>query len=303
MEELNQYEVIIIGGSYAGLSAAMTLGRSLRTVLVLDGGIPCNRYAPQAHNLIGFDGETPAAIAEKAREQVLKYHTVTFMSAKAEAISGRTNDFEVVTDSGLKLGAKKILLATGVTDVFPDIPGFEACWGKSAIHCPYCHGYEVAGKRIGILAHGEAGLEMTKLIRQWSKELVVLTNGNEAFSPDGQKILDELNIPVLDNEISEIIHSDGNVTKVVFADGSESALEALYVRAGVMQQTEILLHMGCEFDSHGFTVVDECKRTNVPGLFAAGDNTTVMRALSVAIAAGTLAGVSINKELVDENYS
>lgn len=301
MEETAAYEVIIIGGSYAGLSAAMTLGRSLRTVLIIDSGTPCNRNSPRAHNLIGFDNETPEAIAYKAREQVLKYHTVTLLNARAKAVSGRDNEFEVTTYNGIAFLGKKVLLATGITDIMPDIPGFGDCWGKTVIHCPYCHAYEIASKKIGILAHGEAGFEMSRLMRQWSKSISLLTNDNEPFTFEEMKRLKDKDIPVFPKAIAEIRHSNGQIACVAFADGTTEDFEALYARAGVRQSTMIPIDMGCELDAHGFVLVDDFQRTNIPGLFAAGDNTTAMRSIARAVAAGNTAGICINHELINED--
>lgn len=302
MEELPAYEVIIIGGSYAGLSAAMTLGRSLRSVLVIDANTACNRNSPNAHNLIGFDNESPETIALKAKEQVLKYHSVTFFNGRVIAVSGRDSEFEVTTENGTSFLTQKVLLATGVTDILPDIPGFSECWGKTAIHCPYCHAYEIAGKKIGILAHGQAGFEMSKLMRQWSRDIALLTNDNEPFSFEELGILKEKEIPVFPKAIAEILHSDGNLTSIVFDDGSSEAFDAVYARAGVRQSTSIPIEMGCELDHHGFIIVDESQRTNVPGLFACGDNTMAMRSLARAIAAGNTAGICINHELIKEDF-
>lgn len=301
MDEINSYEVIIIGGSYAGLSAAMTLGRSLRNVLIIDANSPCNRAANHAHNLIGFDGDSPEAISENAKQQVLKYHTVTYINAVAVAMSGRENEFEVVTNTGLNFGAKKVLLTTGVTDIIPDIPGLNECWGKTAVHCPYCHGYEIADFKIGILMHGEVAFEMAKSIRQWSKDLLIFSNGNEDFSAEHLKYFEQKNIPVYRQIISEVKHDNGNITAVTLDDGKTINIEALFVRPGITQQMDIPLQMGCEFDEHGFITIDENKKTNIPGMFAAGDNTTATRTLSTAIAAGTIAGIHINKELTEQN--
>ncbi|RZJ70114.1 NAD(P)/FAD-dependent oxidoreductase [Flavobacterium sp.] len=302
MEEIPSYEVIIIGGSYAGLSAAMTLGRSLRNVLVIDTGTPCNRNSPHAHNLIGFDGDSPEVIAYKAKEQVLKYHTVTFFNGKAEAVSGRDSEFEVTTDNGEAFLTKKVLLATGVTDIIPDIEGFSECWGKTVIHCPYCHAYEIRDKKIGILAHGEAGFEMSKLMRQWSKDISILTNDNEPFTFEELKILKDKGIPVHPKAIGHFECEQGQVSKVVFTDGTKEPFDAIYARAGVRQSTMIPIEIGCELDRHGFVIVDDYQRTNIPGLFAAGDNTMAMRSLARSIAAGNTAGISINHELVNEDF-
>ncbi len=295
-----QYEVIIIGGSYAGLSAAMTLGRALRNVLVIDGGNPCNRFAPQAHNLPGFDGEAPQFISDKIREQVRCYSTVDFLNDWAVRVKRKDNGFEVFVSDDTIYNCKKLLLSTGVTDILPDVSGFTECWGKTAVHCPYCHGYEIANKKIGVLAHGDAGVQMAQLIRQWSAAIHILTNGNEDFSKHQLQELHDKGTRVITKEVKEMVHTDGVLSKVIFIDGTEEALDAVYARVGVKQSTDIPKAMGCEFDSHDFIIVDEHNRTKVPGLFAAGDNMSSMRSLAVAMASGTKAAIFINKELVDE---
>ncbi len=299
--DVNQsnYEVIIIGGSYAGLAAAMTLGRALRRVLIIDSGKPCNRYTPKAHNLPGFDGETPQFITDKILDQVKCYKTVEFLNGTVENINGKNNAFEVSTKSDT-FSTKKILLATGVTDILPDIKGFKECWGKTAIHCPYCHGYEIAGLKIGIVAHGSSALSMAKLIRQWSTEIHILTNGHEDFEKAELQELHELGTRVITKELSEICSEDGQISKVIFTDETEESLDAIYVRVGVKQSNSLAKNLGCDFDSHDFIVVDDQNRTKIDGVFAAGDIMCIMRSLSVATASGTKSGIFINKELIEQ---
>ena len=294
----HNFEVIIIGGSYAGLSAAMTLGRALRHVLVIDGGNPCNRYAPLAHNFPGFDGESPQFIADKIIDQVKCYPTIKYIKGFATHISGSDNDFKITVDSNTYT-ARKVLLATGVSDILPEIKGFTECWGKTAIHCPYCHGYEVAGMKIAVLAHGDAGIKMANLIRQWSTEIHILTNGKEDFSKQELQRLHDKETRVITKEIKEIVSSDGKISKVIFIDNTEETLDAIYVRVGVKQTNTLAKELGCDFDKHDFIIVDDHNRTKINGVFAAGDNMSAMRSLTVAIASGTTTGIYINTELID----
>lgn len=143
MTDSFKYEVIIIGGSYAGLSAAMALGRALRNVLIIDSGLPCNRQTPYSHNFITQDGEKPNIIAEKAKAQVLKYNTIKFLNDFVVSGKKNENGFVITTKTGEEYISKKLIFATGIKDIMPDIKGFAECWGTSVIHCPYCHGYEV----------------------------------------------------------------------------------------------------------------------------------------------------------------
>ena len=163
MTDSQNFDIAIIGGSYAGLSAAMALGRARRNVVIIDSGKPCNRQTPHSHNLITHDGKTPAEISALAREQVLAYPTVRMHAGLVTQVSGADGAFVVTTDEGQVLQAKKLIFATGIRDVMPEIPGFAECWGISAIHCPYCHGYEYSDARTGVLINGEMALEYLKI--------------------------------------------------------------------------------------------------------------------------------------------
>ncbi|MCS3871111.1 thioredoxin reductase [Chryseobacterium ginsenosidimutans] len=164
------FDVIIIGGSYSGLSAAMALGRSLRKVLLIDSGKPCNRQTRHSHNFITHDGKTPKEISDLAKEQVLKYETVKFHNGIVVKTSKNNEGFEIETESNEKFYAKKLILASGIKDIMPNIPGFAECWGISVIHCPYCHGYEVKGKATGILSNGDIAFDFSKLVFNLTKE-------------------------------------------------------------------------------------------------------------------------------------
>src|SRR5688572_21015675 len=167
----NHFDVIIIGGSYAGLAAGMALGRALRKVLIIDSGEPCNRQTPHSHNFLTHDGRPPGEIAKLARQQVQLYNTIRFLQGVAALGIKTEGGFEITQDSGEIFGAKKLIFATGIRDIMPDIDGFKSSWGISVLHCPYCHGYEVRNQRTGILGNGENGFELTKLISNWTKDL------------------------------------------------------------------------------------------------------------------------------------
>ncbi|WP_205509634.1 NAD(P)/FAD-dependent oxidoreductase [Longitalea arenae] len=296
------FDVIIVGGSYAGLSAAMSLGRSLRKVLVIDGGEPCNRQTPHSHNFITHDGEKPAAIAAKAKEQVLKYETVSFMQGFAVSAIKNEDGFDVKTAAGELFSARKLLFATGIKDQFPPIPGLAACWGITVIHCPYCHGYEVRHEKTGIIANGDIGYEFTKLISNLTKDLSLFTNGKSTLNAEQAAKLEQHNIKVIETEIEAFEHTNGELKLVHFKDGSSMAMKAVYAKLPFVQHSDIPVQLGCALTEAGYISVDNFYRTTVPGVYAAGDNTVMMRAVSQAIAAGGMAGAAINKELVDESF-
>jgi thioredoxin reductase len=298
-----EYDVLIIGGSFAGLSAAMALGRSLRKVLVIDSGLPCNRQTPHSHNFITHDGQSPAVIAETAKQQVLNYKTVEWINDKAMSASGQNRAFELSTQTGKTYTSKKLLFATGVNDMMPEIKGFANCWGISVLHCPYCHGYEVSGEKLAVLANGDLAFEMGKLIHHWSKDLAILTNGKSTLTVEQTGKLEMKGISIFKKEIKALEHKNGYLENVVFEDGTSEAFKAIFTRVPFHQHTDIPKAMGCEITDEGFIKVDDMQRTTTSGIYAAGDNTSPLRALSVAIATGTKAGSVMNKELIDESFS
>lgn len=296
------FDVLIIGGSYAGLSAALALGRSLRNVLIIDSGKPCNRQTPYSHNFITHDGAVPAVIAAQAREQVLRYDTVRLH--EGIAVDGvRTPDgFAVTTAAGETFTGKKLLFATGITDQMPAIPGFAECWGISVIHCPYCHGYEVHHQPTGILGNGELIFEFAKMIRNWTDQLTVFTNGASQLTPEQAALLASRQVNVVETDIASLQHENGRLQRLVFADGSVQPLTALYARAAFVQHCAIPEALGCALTEHGHLQVNAFNETSVPGVYAAGDNTTMMRSVAVAAAAGMSAGAFINKALIEEQF-
>lgn len=198
MADSKHFDVIIVGGSYAGLSAAMALGRSLRQVLIIDSGLPCNRQTPHSHNFITQDGKTPGEISALAKQQVEKYTTVRFHNGLAETAVKTKNGFEITTKLNEKFYAKKLIFATGIKDIMPAIKGFEQCWGISVIHCPYCHGYEVKNEVTGIFGNGEAAMHVTPLVHNLTKKLTIYTNGVSAFTDEQTAQLKKQGIPVVE---------------------------------------------------------------------------------------------------------
>ncbi len=295
------FEVIIVGGSYAGLSAAMALGRSLRRVLVIDSGAPCNRQTPHSHNFLTRDGETPAAIAAEAKRQVLAYPTVQWREGRAVAGEKSETGFVVQTEAGETFRAEKLLFATGVRDLMPELDGFAACWGISVLHCPYCHGYEVHGQPLGVLANGEAALEFGRLIHHWSRDLTLFTNGPATFPDSHRQELDQRGIRIVEQPIRALDHRQGRLRQVVFENGEAHALTALFARVPFRQHCPLPEALGCQLTDAGHLRVDDMQQTTVAGVFAAGDNTTGFRTVSFATAAGTKAGAIINHQLIGES--
>jgi len=300
MQHDEQFDVIIIGGSYAGMAAAMSLGRAIRNVLVIDGGEPCNKQTPHSHNFLTHDGHTPAHITALAKQQVLAYPTVKFLVGKACNAWGHDGHFLVETLTGERFEARKLLFATGIRDTMPAIEGFADCWGISVIHCPYCHGYEYRGEYTGLLMNGDLVFEKVKLILQWTKQLTIFTNGPSEIPSEHTAALANLGVHIWENAIDHIVHDKGYIGKVVFVNGQEIPLKALYAALPFEQGSELPQKLGCSFRDSRHLQVDQFQQTTVAGIFAAGDNATFMRSVASAVHAGTAAGAFINHTLLSE---
>ena len=302
MKDIQLYDVIIIGGSYSGLAAGMALGRALRMVLIIDNGEPCNRYTPHSHNFLTQDGNTPAEIAALARQQVQQYKTIQFLKGLATNALKINVGFEILTDTGKRFSARKIIFATGIKDILPNIPGFAESWGISVLHCPYCHGYEVRNQKTGILGNGNYGYEFSVLISNWTKDLALYTNGTSTLSDDQTKKLHQHNILIVEEEFENLEHQNGYVEQINFKSGKSKAVKAIYTRNTFAQQSLIPQMLGCQLNDDGYIKVDATQKTNVHSLFACGDNTTRLRTVASSVATGTTAGMMVNKELIEEDF-
>lgn len=302
MTHQNDFDVIVTGGSYAGLSAAMSLGRALRKVLVIDSGKPCNRQTPHSHNFLTRDGQTPKEIATLAKEQVAKYSTVTFYEGLAVSGTAKEAGFEITTQAGDVFTTKKLVFASGVRDLMPDLKGFAECWGISVIHCPYCHGYEVHHEKTGVLANGDLAFEYVKLISNWTQDLTLFTNGRSTLTAEQTAKISSHNIQIVEKEIDHFEQQDGRIRQLIFKDQSAFPLKAIYHKPAFEQHCDIPVALGCELTEQGLLKVDAFQKTNVPGIYACGDNTIAMRSVANAVAAGSFAGAALNRELVDDSF-
>ena len=302
MKHDNTFDVIIVGGSYSGLAAAMALGRALKKVLVIDSGKPCNRQTPYSHNFITHDGETPAGIAALANLQVRNYDTVKFLEGLATSGLRTENGFEILVESGKTFVAKNLIFATGIRDMMPHIDGFEACWGISVLHCPYCHGYEVRHEKTGILSNGEAGFDLTTLISNWTNDLTLFTNGTATLPAEQTVKLEEHHIKIIEKKIEKIEHTNGYLKNIIFRDGSKSNIKVLYAHVPFEQHCIIPESLGCELTEEGYIKIDSFQETTVKGIYACGDNVSRMRTLANAVAMGTMTGMAVSRKMIFEEF-
>lgn len=297
------YDVIILGGSYAGLSAAMSLGRAIKTVLVIDNGKPCNQQTPYSHNFLSRDGQAPQEISEISKAQVANYGSVNFVDDTAVHAQKTDEGLVIETKNGKKFHGKKLIIASGVRDEMPNIDGFAECWGITVIHCPYCHGYEVRNQRTGIFANGDIAHEFSKLIWNWSKALTIFTNGKSTLTADQTSELKAKGIVIDEREIVKITHNNGKLEALKFSDGSTLQLDALYAKIPFTQNSTIAEELGCEMTAHGHILVDNMQKTSVDNVFACGDSTTMMRSVANAVHGGNLAGAAVSRELIAAEFN
>ena len=302
MPENNTFDVIIVGGSYSGLAAGMALGRALKKVLIIDGGNPCNRQTPNSHNFITHDGDTPTEIAALANLQVRRYETVIFFNGLATNGIKTIKGFNIQVATGETFSTKKIIFATGIRDIMPDIDGFAPCWGISVLHCPYCHGYEVRNEKTGLLGNGESGFDLARLISNWSDDLTLFTNGISTFTAEQTAKLKKHRIKIVEKKIERFEHSNGDLKNINFLDGTKSAIKVIYTPTPFEQHCVIPASLGCEFTNEGYIKIDSFLETTVKGVYACGDNATRMRTVANAVAMGTTAGLTVSKKMIFEEF-
>jgi thioredoxin reductase len=294
------HDVIIIGGSFAGLSAAMYLARARRSVCVVDAGEPRNRFAAHSHGFFAQDGSSPAAMLATARRQVAAYPTVSFVAAHALRAESSGDRFAVALDTGETLTAARLVLAFGVADELPPIPGLAERWGNTVLHCPYCHGYEFSGRRLGVLDISPMSVHQAMLIAEWGPTTFYLNGG---VRPDGE-LLAELEARKIAVEPARVValRGDGaSLTGIELADGRTVAGDALYIRPVNSLNSDIAEQLGCAIETTTVGRIiqtDDERRTTVPNVYAAGDVTRGAHNVSWAVADGVTAALAIHRSFV-----
>ena len=295
-----RHDAIIIGGSFAGLSAALYIARARRTVCIIDTGLPRNRFAQQSHGFFAHDGSAPPVMLATARSQVAAYPTVTFIEREATSATKTPNGFSVTLAAGGVLESVRLVLAFGISDELPAIPGLAERWGKSVLHCPYCHGYEFSGERLGVLHVSPKSIHQAILISEWGPTTLYLNGGPE---PDAES-LDELRkrSVVVEPARVKALHGDGSrLSSIELAQGKLSAADALYVGPRTRLNSDIAQQLGCALDDAQFGLIirtDAEKMTTIPGVYAAGDITRGAHTVTFAASDGVTAGLAVHRSLI-----
>lgn len=295
------HDVIVIGGGAAGLSAAVYLGRARRDVLVVDAGRPRNAPSPASHGVFTRDGTPPAELLAEARGQLAAYPTVRVRPAQAQDVRGSLGRFAVRLSDGSEATARRLLLACGVTDGLPPVEGLAERWGTGVLHCAYCHGYEVADRRLAVLARGEAALESVAALMPVSRDLLLCTDGPAELSTADRRRLDANGVQVIETGLRRV-GGDARGTVLHFADGRTVEVGALFVGTTLHPGSAIPQALGCTMVAPARVAVDSGWQTSVPGVYAAGDIATAKRQVSIAAASGAEAAMSLNGALCQEDF-
>jgi thioredoxin reductase len=296
------FDAIVVGGSFAGLSAALQLARARRRVLVIDAGLPRNRFSDAAHGFLGQDGKAPAAILREATCQLTVYPTVEVLGGEALTAVAGLAGFTVTVSDGRSVRARRLVLATGVTDTLPDVPGLKERWGATVLHCPYCHGYEVRDRPLGVLANHPMAAHQAAMIPDWGPT-TLFTQGR--FEPDAEQLahLVARGVTVEREPVVALLGDAPDLDAVRLADGRVVAVNALFVAPSTRMASPLAEQLGCAFDDGmlGPVIrVDDLKATTVPGVYAAGDAARAMHNATLASADGVLAGVGAHQSLMRE---
>lgn len=298
-EVTSNYDVVIVGGSFAGQSAAMQLARARRRVLVIDGRKPRNRFAETAHGFLGQDGQPPAAIIAEASRQLGAYRTVTQLEGEAVEIGREGDTFVLTLADGRALRAARVVLATGVRDELPDIPGLQPRWGKTVLHCPYCHGYEVADQPLGVLAGGPMSVHQAQMIPDWGPTSY-FTQG--VWEPDAEQsaLLSARGVTIVRSPVVELLGKTAELEAVRLQSGEVLPLGGLFIAPKTHLASPLAVPLGCvleEGPTGPFIRVDNVQQTSVAGVYAAGDTAAAMANATMASAAGVMAGVAAHRSL------
>ncbi len=309
-----RYDVIIVGGGAAGLSAALVLGRTRRRVAVVDAGQPRNAPAAHMQGFLGSDGLPPADLLAQGRAEVAEYGvdqlngTVDTITPAETTSSGSLTPaasprFVVTLTDGTTLEARAVLVTTGLRDELPDVPGVRERWGRDLLHCPYCHGYEVRDQPLGVLAGDHAHLEETlahaHLIRQWSDDVVLFTNGTVLTATQREQLVARA-VGIVDETVVSLAVEDDQLTGVVVDGGRIVPRTAVFVRPGFVPNDTLLVDLDCAVRDNGWVQVDPTGATSVPGVWAAGNATNPRAQVITAAGEGSAAAIAINNALVDQ---
>jgi thioredoxin reductase len=296
-------DVIVVGGGPAGLSAALMLGRCCRTVVVFDAGRPRNAAARGVNGFLTREGMAPAELLASAREQLARYRTVELRRTAICDVGRTDRGFTVTPSQGPALACRKLVLATGVVDELPDIPGVADLWGRSVFPCPYCDAYEVRGQALGVLGDGERAATLARVLTTWSEDITVFTAAPDEIAGELLSLLGRRGVRFVAERVLGLEAEQGALVRVRLDGRAPVPCRALFVSGGQHQRSPLIQRLGCAIDERGIAETGECESTNVPGLFVVGDASRDVQLVVMAAAEGAQAACEINRQLSREAFA
>jgi len=296
---MDEFDVVVIGGGAAGLSAALVLGRAQRSVAVVDAGAPRNAPAARMQGFLSRDGISPGELLAVGRDEVTSYGGV-LVDGKVTAIEPTPQGFRVDLAGGPSLAARRLLVATGLRDELPDLPGLWERWGSDVLHCPYCHGHEVRDQPVAVLGGHSDAVRHAQLVRQWSSDVVFFPHPDE-LTDDEREQLTALAIGIVDGPVRRLMIEDDRLVGVEMTDGRIVPRTAVFVRPRFVPDNDLLVGLGCALDEAGWVTADRTGRTSVPGVWVAGNVANPRAQVITAAGEGSAAAIAINADLVDDD--
>jgi thioredoxin reductase len=293
---MKDYDVVVVGGGAAGLSAALVLARARRTVVVVDAGGPRNGPAAHMHGFLSRDGMSPRDLLAAGRSEVAGYGGSLIDDTVVDVVPG----FYVRLAGGSSLHARRVLVATGLRDELPDVPGVRERWGRDLLHCPYCHGWEVRDQPLGVLGGSPEAVQHALLVRQWSPDVILFPH-TDAVGPAQREQLTARGIQVVEGTVARLVIDNDRLHGVELGDGTVVARAAVFVRPRFVPNASLLVGLGCAVDEHGWVVHDPTGRTTVAGVWVAGNAADPRAQVISAAGQGSAAAIALNADLVDED--
>jgi thioredoxin reductase len=298
---MSQYDVMVIGGGAAGLSAALVLSRARRRVLVIDAGAPRNAPATHLHGYLSRDGIPPAELLAAGRHEVTSYGGDLVEGTVTDLVPDGRSGFWALLGGAQRISARRVLVTTGLRDELPDIPGLLDRWARDVLHCPYCHGYEVRDRQLGVLGGTAGAVRYAQVVRQWTDDLVYFTPPDVLTAAERTLLLARA-IGVVEGTIDELVIDDADRLRgVQMQDGCVIPRDALFVPPRFIPKSTLLVDLGCEVDAEGWVAVDNTGRTSVPGVWAAGNVVDPRAQVITAAGAGSAAAIALNADLVEDD--
>jgi thioredoxin reductase len=300
---MSQYDVAVIGGSAAGLSAALVLSRARRKIIVVDAESPRNAPAAHMHGFLSRDGMNPAELLAVGRKEVEGYGGEIIAGTVTELVPNERPGFGILLADGHRISVRRVLVATGLRDELPDVPGLRERWARDVLHCPYCHGHEVADRPLGVIGGAPGSVRYAQIVRQWTHDLVYFTPPGSLTSAERSELVAR-DIGIVEGTIEQlVIDVDDHLVGVKLEDGCVVPRDALFVPPRLTPHNRLLVEVGCDVDAEGWVTTDRTGRTSVPGVWAAGNVVDPRAQVITAAGAGSAAAIALNADLVEEDVS